>query len=122
MFGFHVARLDIRQFSDYNTSVVAELLRSLGRHESFGALSASERAQELSNQLALPRPDLTQLDKKSLSEETAETLNLFAVLYRAFDFYGPELLGPYIVSMTHGPEDILAPLLFSLLARYLFGP
>ena len=24
-----------------------------------------------------------------------------------------ELLGPYIVSMTHGPEDILAPLLLA---------
>ncbi|MCA9930317.1 MAG: phosphoenolpyruvate carboxylase, partial [Anaerolineales bacterium] len=43
----------------------------------------------------------------------AETLDLFQILHRAFDFYGRELLGPYIVSMTHGPEDILAPLLLA---------
>ncbi len=36
-------------------------------------------------------------------------------MQRAVSFYGSELLGPYIISMSHGPEDILAPL---LLARW----
>lgn len=113
VFGLHVARLDIRQFSEYNTAVLDELLRLLGRHDSFGELSASERGQVLSEQLALPKPDLNSIDRSTLSAEAAETMNLFDVIYRAFDFYGPELIGPYIVSMTHGPEDILAPLLLA---------
>ncbi|MCP5097991.1 MAG: phosphoenolpyruvate carboxylase [Chloroflexi bacterium] len=113
VFGLHVARLDIRQYSDYNTAVLDELLRQLGRHENFGTLSAAERATILSQQLDAPNPALDQLDIASLSAETQETLDLFQILYRAFDFYGRELLGPYIVSMTHGPEDILAPLLLA---------
>lgn len=113
VFGLHVARLDIRQFSDYNTAVLDDLLRHLNRHDSFGSLAPVARAAVLSEQLNLPRPDLTQLDTASLKMETVETLNLFQLLFRAFDFYGAELLGPYIVSMTHGPEDILTPLLLA---------
>ncbi|MEM7334507.1 MAG: phosphoenolpyruvate carboxylase [Chloroflexota bacterium] len=113
VFGVHVANLDIRQFSEYNTKVLDELLRVYGRCENFGTLSGDERAAVLSEQLQQPKPDLKTLDRTGLTDETVETLNLFALLYRAFDFYGPELLGPYIVSMTHGPEDILAPLLLA---------
>ncbi len=113
VFGLHVARLDIRQYSEYNTAVLDELLRLLGRHDRFGELTAAERAEVLSEQLAAPSPDLSQLKRDDLTPETAETLALFQILYRAFDFYGRELIGPYIVSMTHGPEDILAPLLLA---------
>ncbi|KAA3661088.1 MAG: phosphoenolpyruvate carboxylase [Chloroflexi bacterium] len=113
VFGLHVARLDIRQYSDYNTAVLDELFRLLGRHEQFGELTGTERAEVLSEQLAAPAPDLSQLNHKALTPETAETLDLFQILFRAFDFYGRELIGPYIVSMTHGPEDILAPLLLA---------
>lgn len=111
VFGLHVARLDIRQYSDYNTAVLAELFRKLDLHPSFDTLSGSARAEVLSKRLSEPVPDLTQLS--DLSSETSETLELFCVLKRAADFYGNDLLGPYIVSMTHGPEDILAPLLLA---------
>ncbi|MAT99489.1 MAG: phosphoenolpyruvate carboxylase [Anaerolineaceae bacterium] len=111
VFGLHVARLDIRQYSEFNTAVLAELLRKLKLHDSFDELEPAERAQILSNLLASPNPDLSGLT--DLSAEADETLTLFQILYRAFDFYGRELLGPYIVSMTHGPEDILAPLLLA---------
>ncbi len=111
VFGLHVAALDIRQFSDYNTAVLDELFTKLNLAEGFGQLDGNGRAQLLSEMLAQPNPDLTQL--KNLSTEAQETLQLFQVLQRAFEFYGAELLGKYIVSMTHGPEDILAPLLLA---------
>ena len=111
VFGLHVARLDIRQYSDYNTAVLDEVLQKLGVHDGFAKLAPQERAEVLSELLAAPNPDLSQLT--DLSAEADETLALFQILYRAFDFYGPELIGPYIVSMTHGPEDILAPLLLA---------
>lgn len=111
VFGLHVARLDIRQYSEFNTAVIAELLHKLGRVDGFEQMDGPARADVLTQQLQQPIPDLSQLD--DLSADTQETLNLFQILYRAFDFYGSELLGPYIVSMTHGPEDILAPLLLA---------
>jgi phosphoenolpyruvate carboxylase len=110
-FGLHAARLDIRQYSDYNTEVLDELLGKLGWHEGFGKLDGAGRAAVLSGALSRPAPDLTQFE--DLSAEARETIQLFRLIKRATDFYGPELLGPYIVSMTHGPEDILAPLLLA---------
>lgn len=111
IFGLHVARLDIRQFSEYNTAVLDELLHKLGRYEGFAQLQPEQRAELLSELLAEPVPDLSQLE--DLSHEARETHELFQIIKRAVDFYGNELFGPYIVSMTHGPEDILAPLLLA---------
>lgn len=113
VFGLHVARLDIRQYSDYNTAVVAELLGKLNLYPDFAQFDGPRRTAVLSELLTAPIPDLTALGE--LSHETQETLRLFAVLRRAVESYGVELIGPYIVSMTHGPEDILTPL---LLARW----
>ena len=111
VFGLHVGCLDIRQFSEYNTAVLDELLRKLGRHEGFGELDDAGRCLVLDEQLAAPVPDFSSLS--DLSPETEETLNLFRVLSRAVTFYGAELIGTYIVSMTHGPADVLAPLLLA---------
>ncbi|MBK6712830.1 MAG: phosphoenolpyruvate carboxylase [Chloroflexi bacterium] len=113
VFGLHVARLDIRQYSEYNTAVLDELFTKLNLLTGFGQMDGPQRAEALTHLLAAPIPDLSQLD--DLTPETADTLELFRILQRAVDFYGTELIGPYIVSMTHGPEDILAPL---LLARW----
>ena len=111
VFGLHVARLDIRQYSDYNTAVLDELLRKNGRFPHFAQLSPAQRADLLSQLLTEPIPDFTHLT--DLSKETKETLDLFNVLRRGVTYYGPDILGTYIVSMTHGPEDILAPLLLA---------
>lgn len=111
VFGLHVAALDIRQYSDVNTAVLDELLQKCGLYDGFAAQNGDGRAAVLSAVLNQPSPDLTGLN--DLSTEAAETLQLFQILKRAVDFYGRELLGQYIVSMTHGPEDILAPLLLA---------
>ncbi|MFQ5400139.1 MAG: phosphoenolpyruvate carboxylase [Anaerolineae bacterium] len=113
VFGLHVARLDIRQYSEYHTAVLDELLRKLGLHDGFARLGGAERAGVLTELLQAPIPDLSRLG--NLSDKAGETVALFRLLHRAVDFYGPELIGPYIISMTHGPEDILAVL---LLARW----
>jgi phosphoenolpyruvate carboxylase len=115
VFGLHSARLDIRQFSEYHTGVLSEILAKLGLVEHFGELSGGERELILTQLLAVPVPDLDALE--NLSAEAQETIDLFQVLKRGVDFYGHEFLGHYIVSMTRGPEDILAPLLFA----YWFG-
>ena len=109
IFGLHAARLDLRQYSDNNTAVLDELFGRLGWVDAFGLLDGPARAAALTDALARPVPNLAVLG--GLSAETTETLALFAILKRAVDYYGPELFGPYIVSKTHGPQDILAPLL-----------
>ena len=110
-FGLHTARLDIRQYSDFHTAVLDELLAKLGLYSGFAELPGQERDRLLTRLLREPIPDLDAL--QDLSRDTSETIELFKILKRAIDFYGQELIGPYIVSMTHGPEDLLAPLLLA---------
>ena len=44
---------------------------------------------------------------------TAETWSLFQLIGRTTDIYGPELLGPIVISMTHAAADILTVLLLA---------
>lgn len=111
VFGLHVARLDLRQYSDVNTAVLGEMLDKLGLVEGFASRSGAERATLLTELLQQPRPDLSQLT--DLSGPAQETHDLMQIIRRAVDFYGPELIGPYVVSMTHGVEDILTVLLLA---------
>ena len=113
VFGLHTARLDLRQDSDAHTLVIDELCRRLGLHDAFGELSRAGRLEALNELLEQPIPDLAALT--DLSPATQESVNLFRLLERAVALYGQDLFGPYIISMTHGPEDVLAVL---LLARW----
>ena len=112
-FGLHAARLDIRQHSRTHKQVLAEVLEKLGRCRGYADAPARERTVILERELAAPLPDLKGLSE--LSPAASETLALFRVLERATRYYGPELLGPYVVSMTAGADDLLAVL---LLARW----
>jgi phosphoenolpyruvate carboxylase len=113
-FGLHTARLDIRQISTYNRQVLDEILRQIGYAAHYAQLSPTERTALLTKLLQQWPPSLDQLT--SLSDQAEETLRLFQMLQRVVKSYGPEFLGPYVVSMTHGSDDILAVL---LLARWV---
>ena len=119
-FGLHTARLDIRQYSDFHTAVLDELLEKLGLVSGFADLAGQERNTILSDLLLEPVPDLDALS--DLSKEADDTIELFKILKRAVDFYGQEIIGPYIVSMTHGPEDLLAPLLLAYWFELCLSP
>ncbi|HSH01129.1 MAG TPA: phosphoenolpyruvate carboxylase [Anaerolineae bacterium] len=111
VFGLHTARLDIRQYSEYHTNALQELFSRLDIHPEYGALTPDEQAALLTEQLAKPTPDWQSL--ANLSPKTQELLNLFTILSRTIEFYGPEVIGPYIISMTHNVSDMLAVLLLA---------
>ncbi|MGH2537343.1 MAG: phosphoenolpyruvate carboxylase [Candidatus Promineifilaceae bacterium] len=111
VFGLHVARLDMRQDSEVHAAVLAELLVRLEAAAGYLELAPAGRTEALSRLLQAPAPDLSAL--AGLSEQTIEALALFALLRRAAAAYGPETLGPYVISMAHGPDDVLAVLLLA---------
>jgi phosphoenolpyruvate carboxylase len=111
VFGLHAARLDIRQESEFNTAVLAELFVKLGLHDDYVSLDSAERTALLTELLQGETPDLDQLD--GLSENSAETIALFQLLNRAVNLYGTTIIGPYIISMTRGVDDVLTPLLLA---------
>jgi phosphoenolpyruvate carboxylase len=111
IFGLTAARLDIREDSSRLRQALGEILRGLGRMAHFETASPEERLRQVCDLLETPAPALS--DTPGVTANTAETASLFRLLARASDIYGPELLGPFIVSMTKDAADILSVLLLS---------
>ncbi len=101
-FGFHLARLDVRQESSVHARALAEVL---GGQDAFDALDGAARARLLSpyaaGEAALPRGD----------DESGQRLDkVFAALADAHRRHGADALGNYIISMAHDRGDVLAVL------------
>lgn len=113
VFGLHAARLDVREDSGRLASALGELLRALKIDLAFEEGEDATRTATLRRLLAEPAPALA--PHPGVTSATAETWALFQLLARAQSVYGRELLGPFIISMTRGPADVLTVL---LLARW----
>jgi phosphoenolpyruvate carboxylase len=113
IFGLHTARLDLREDSSRLTATLAELLRALNIDLAFEQAADAARAKTLVRLLAQPGPQLA--SQPGVTIETAETWALFQLIARVQQVYGRDLLGPFIISMTRGPADVLTVL---LLARW----
>ena len=110
MIGFDLAILDIREHSERHHRALARLFAPLGID--YAGLSGDERAALLAGELAGPRP--LALRGRSLGDGAEDVLELFRVLRRQMDVRGDQTVQSYIVSMTRGVDDVLAP---AVLAR-----
>lgn len=108
IFGLHAMRLDIRQDSSKLNAALGEVLRALNIAPDFQNTSAEERLSILNRLLSKPLPPLA--SRPGITAETAETWALFQLIARVRNVYGPELLGPVIISMTHSAADVLTVL------------
>ena len=100
-FGFHLAKLDIRQNSSVYRKVVDELLKHTGACDQPDSLDEDGRCEVLMR----PTKPLTE---GSFSDDTNEVLNLFAVLHKFAAAHGLSAMGSQIVSMTSTASDILS--------------
>ena len=119
VFGFQLARLDLRQHSRVLAEALAELFAKSGDASDYLALEERARATLLSRLLAAPAPPAWTRD--GCSTETIEVLDLFGAIGRLQAELGRDAIGVFIVSMTAGVSDVLAPLLFARHAG-LFDP
>ena len=111
IFGLHAARLDVREDSARLAAALGELLRALSLDLTFEHGDDAARASRLVKLLAEAPPRLAA--QPGVTIETSETWALFRLMARARAVYGTELLGPFIISMTRGPADILTVLLLA---------
>jgi phosphoenolpyruvate carboxylase len=111
VFGFHLARLDLRQHSQVHEGVVAEILRAAGVVDDYRALDEDGRAAVLVRELTSPRPLVR--SHAEYSHETAEALAVFDCARRLQRELGREACDVYIVSMTAGASDLLEVLLLA---------
>ncbi len=114
-FGLHAARLDVREDSGRLTAALGDILGRLALDTGFAERDEADRAARLLELLATDAPKASEISALGLDEASAETWRLFRLLGRAQSIYGRESLGPFIISMTRGPADILTVL---LLARW----
>ncbi|MCS6883779.1 MAG: phosphoenolpyruvate carboxylase, partial [Chloroflexaceae bacterium] len=98
-------------------ATLGELLRGLDLDVNFARNSEEERRATLDRLLAEPRPAALAANA-GITRDTAETWALFQLIARTRRIYGDALLGPFIISMTRGPADVLTVL---LLAREFNG-
>ena len=111
VFGLHVARLDVREESGRLNAALSEILRALNIESDFENLPFGERTELLTRLLNEPAPNLS--NHPGVTATTAETWSLFQLIGRTTEIYGNELLGPFVISMTHAAADVLTVLLLA---------
>jgi phosphoenolpyruvate carboxylase len=104
-FGFHLARLDIRQNSAVHERTVAELLDAAMPGMSYLALNEESRVALLANELRNARPLASNFVK--YSEETAGELAVFHAAAEAHARFGHDVIPQCIISMCKGMSDML---------------
>jgi len=111
IFGLCGARLDLREDSSRINAALGEALRALRIEPDFEHLQAQPRRDLLLRLLSEPVPELAH--HPGISPEAYETWSLFRLVHRARSVYGPELLGPFIISMSRCAADVLAVLVMA---------
>ncbi|MEM8933049.1 MAG: phosphoenolpyruvate carboxylase, partial [Acidobacteriota bacterium] len=109
-FGFHLATVDVRQDAEVHRRVVGRLLGD----PTWPERPADERREQLVDTLATATERTVDADADD--EEAHRTLAVFRTITDARSSGpGPRAIGPYIISMAQGADDVLSVL---LLARW----
>lgn len=105
-FGFHLAKLDIRQNSAFHDKAISQILKGIGEKDTdFENWSEEKRVSYLNALLEnnTPITDVTQ----SYGLEADNVLDVYRVVRQHINLYGDEGIGSFIVSMTRSLSDLL---------------
>jgi phosphoenolpyruvate carboxylase len=107
-FGFHLARLDVRQNSAFHDRALAALLAAADEPggEAYAAWAPAKRRVLLERELATTRPFVR--PGAVPPGEAEAVLGAQGVLAEELRRHGPDGIGALIVSMTRSTEDLLA--------------
>jgi phosphoenolpyruvate carboxylase len=104
-FGFHLARLDMRQSSDVHSATLAELFDAVEPGIAYAGMSEVERRQVLCAELRSKRPLI--MPRHAYSEQTTKELNVLRTAREGLDTYGADAIRTAIVSNTRNASDLL---------------
>ncbi|MGB5512164.1 MAG: phosphoenolpyruvate carboxylase [Woeseiaceae bacterium] len=103
-FGFHMVTLDVRQDAMVHRQVIGECLGK----DDWLEMPADERAAIIAE--AIKTRESVPM---SLSTRARKTISVFQAIAFCQRKYGPNSIGPFIISMTQGADDILSVLLLA---------
>ncbi|MEM7808380.1 MAG: phosphoenolpyruvate carboxylase, partial [Planctomycetota bacterium] len=111
--GFHLAKLDVRQNSDFHERAFAQLLAAANVPDgaSWAEWSEERRLAFLDVELGGPRP-FARFGRK-IGPECDEVVATLRVLAEHADQHGTDGLGPLIISMTRRLSDLLVVYVFA---------
>ncbi|MCE1199534.1 MAG: phosphoenolpyruvate carboxylase [Marinilabiliales bacterium] len=119
-FGFHLARLDVRQNSRFHELALSQILQAARLDgAAFLAMNESERLTFVQTELTSTRPFVH--PNVPLDLEARATMDSYKVLGDHIRQYGTEALGSLIVSMTRSVSDLLVVYLLQREAGLLTG-
>ena len=110
--GLQLAKLDVREHSDKHHDALAPLFDNAKLlTKPYLELTKPERFTVLAQQLEASKP----LSSPSVltDEETKRTYGTFGAINQALLQYGDDVIDTYIISMTKGPEDLLAAVILA---------
>jgi phosphoenolpyruvate carboxylase len=110
-FGFHLAKLDIRQNSEFHDRALEQILNDVFPDKTaYRSWSEEKKLSFISNELQSERPFA--FSGKQFGEEADKVLDCFRAVKMHTDNYGPEGIGSFIISMTRSLRDLLTVYLF----------
>ena len=105
-FGFHLAKLDIRQNSAFHDKAISQLINATGKPgDWFVHASEEDRLAFIEEELSSGRPFVRNLN--DLADEARNVMEVYAVVSEHVQQYGTEGMGSLIVSMTRNVSDLL---------------
>ncbi|MCB8995140.1 MAG: phosphoenolpyruvate carboxylase [Bacteroidales bacterium] len=105
-FGFHLARLDIRQNSAFHEKAISQLIQMAGiRSKDYISMNEDERLTFINAELLINRP--FNRNSKLLDGEARSVVDAFLVIENHISQFSPEAVGSMIVSMTRSISDLL---------------
>lgn len=111
IFGFNLARLDVRQESVIHDLAINEITEYLQLSKPYNQMSEGEKVEWLSQELLTRRPLVPA--ELNFSEKTNETVNTFRIIRQIQQEFGQEICQTYIISMSHDVSDLLEVLLLA---------
>lgn len=120
VFGFNLAQLDIRQESSSHAEAIHEIVEYLDLlPTSYHHLTIEQKTKWLAQEVQTKRPLIP--SELPFSPKTCEIIQTFRMVRRLHEEFGPDIIGTYIISMSHHASDLLEVLLLAKEAG-LFDP
>jgi phosphoenolpyruvate carboxylase len=110
-FGFHLAKLDIRQNSEYHEKAITQILKTSGFADAdYASWTEEKRLSFINQELLSNRPFL--VSGTLCGPEADNVLGYFKEIKEFVDLHGSNGIGSVIVSMTRSLSDLLLVFLF----------